>query len=448
MKWRFAFIRLPFLITAIFALNVSIPSSWAYESGPLIDLLVKKGILTDKEAEEVRAELALEFAESSAGKLQVASDIAQMKIKTDIRTRYQYESVSKAGSSNRADRSRWRYRLKVGADYAFSTGWSAGIHLETSESADSTNTNFGGYFDKNGDDLFLGQVYIDYHDNKEWADLVNFTIGKKKHPFLIDPAFWDSDTNPEGFTQQLAWRYEGDHWFTLRFGEYIIDEEREDRADSDNDNWLWIGQAEYSRHIGFRSDLRIAPYFLLEDGGLTTSATAEGGNTPTNENGLNYFNNMWVVALPIELTFLINDIPQRAWMTYGMNLKADKAINTPLSPYRLSTADDSETFSRKDRFYNFGYTYGRAKYHKEWQLSLEYRHIEAAALTPNLTNSDFGRNSLNQEGVVVSGAFMISNTVKLGATFMNSQMIDEDWISSASTKGDVRLLQIDLNARF
>jgi hypothetical protein len=421
---------------------------YANESGPLIDLLIRKGIITDQEAEDLRAELAADFADTSAGKIEIGSSVKQLKTKVDIRARYQWEESEKAGTDDMKSRSRWRYRVKLGADYIFANGWSSGIQLETAEASDSTNADFGGYFDKNGDGIFLGQVYIDYSNSSDWADLVNFTVGKKKQPFLISSAFWDSDINPEGFTEQLGWRLEGDSWFTLRAGEYIIDESREDKGSDVNDDWLFMGQVEYKRHLGMKSDLSIAPMFLVETEGTTSTATAEAGNTPTNENGIDYFGNFFAIAVPIEYTFLLNEKPQKLWAMFGFNLYGDDAVNEAGSPYRPSNAAAGETFDSKNRFFNIGYTYGKAKTIKDWDVSIEYRYVEAAAFSPNLNDSDFGKNTLNQAGFILSGGYMISDSVKLGATYMHSSQIDKDWISPVAGKGDVNLLQIDFNAKF
>ena len=419
----------------------------AYESGPLIDLLVQKGIISDQEAEDLRAELAEEFADTSAGKIQLGSNVKQLTVKTDVRARYQWEESGKPGADTKS-RSRWRYRIKIGADYKFANGWSTGLQLETAEASDSTNTNFGGYFDKNGDGLFLGQIYIDYTNNTDWADLVNFTIGKKKSNFLMTNAIWDSDINPEGFAEQIGWELGGENWLTLRAGQFIIDEEREDKSSAAEDDWLFMGQAEYKIHTGIKSDIKIAPLFMVESGGTTSEATAEGGNVPDNENGISYFDDMFVVALPVEYAFLHNEKAHKVWAMVGWNLNGDDAVNTDGSPYRPSNAATGETFDSNNFFYNIGYTYGKAKYVKDWEISLEYRHIEAAAITPNLSDSDFGKNSLNQEGFVVSGAYMLSDVIKLGATFMSSSAIEENWSSSAANKGDVNLFQLDLSAKF
>ena len=64
----------------------------AQDSGPLIDALVKKGILNDQEAEEIRADLIKDFGTTSAGKLNLSSALTELKLSGDARVRYENRS--------------------------------------------------------------------------------------------------------------------------------------------------------------------------------------------------------------------------------------------------------------------------------------------------------------------------------------------------------------------
>ncbi len=429
-------------------LSLSCATLHANELGPLIELLIKKDIITTEEAEELRAELSTEYAATPAGKLSLPEKVKQLRVEADLRTRYQHESVRAQGQSDAKERNRWRYRLKMGWFYKFSEGWSAGIQVETSDNSDSTNTDFGGYFDKEGDDLFLGQVYLDYSSRTSFADLINFTVGKKKHPFMMPSAVWDSDINPEGFTQQMGWIYEGDHWLKLRAGQYLIDEVREDRTGAERDRWLFVAQAEYQYHLGLRSDLRIAPYILVESGGTTSSSIAEGGNTPSNENHIPYFRNMAFVALPVEWKFHYRNTPQQLSAAVGMNLKGDDAILDLRSPYRPTHFSGSLLRDSNNLFFQTAYRIGSNRNARDWMLSLEYRYLGAAAITPNLSDSDFGKNRLNQKGFILSGSYMISDSVKFELTYLSSEAIRSNWRSQVADASDVDLIQVDLSAKF
>ena len=53
-------------------------AAFAQDSGPLIDLLVKKGIVTDQEGEQLRADLYREKAEYEKKLAAVSDDIAEL----------------------------------------------------------------------------------------------------------------------------------------------------------------------------------------------------------------------------------------------------------------------------------------------------------------------------------------------------------------------------------
>ncbi len=68
------------LIAVIFSFLVA-PMSMlrAQDPGALLDLLVRKKLITDQEAEEVRAELTKEAATTSGGKWKLSSPITEIK---------------------------------------------------------------------------------------------------------------------------------------------------------------------------------------------------------------------------------------------------------------------------------------------------------------------------------------------------------------------------------
>ena len=61
------------------------------EAGALVDALVKKGILTSEEAEEIRADMSREHAKTPAGKIKLSNSITELKLYGDVRLRYQYD---------------------------------------------------------------------------------------------------------------------------------------------------------------------------------------------------------------------------------------------------------------------------------------------------------------------------------------------------------------------
>ena len=69
----------------------------AQDAGALLDLLVRKKIITDQEAEEVRTELTKQYAETSAGKWKLSTPITELELYGDARLRYEYRQWADGG---------------------------------------------------------------------------------------------------------------------------------------------------------------------------------------------------------------------------------------------------------------------------------------------------------------------------------------------------------------
>ena len=201
-------------------------AAWAQDAGALLDLLVKKRLITDQEAEEVRTELVKESASTSAGKWKLSTPITEIELYGDARLRYEYRggrtgsngplaapAPGVAGHDDWLERDRLRYRLRVGLRGTLADDWFFGLRLETSTSNRSTNVTFGadsnnGPFSKNDDGIFVGQAYFGYTGFPDFK----FTGGRMPQPLITTSMVWDDDINPEGLAEQ--WK----HTFTFNLG--------------------------------------------------------------------------------------------------------------------------------------------------------------------------------------------------------------------------------------
>src|SRR6202158_5500568 len=210
------------LVAAFFCGAISIR---AQDAGALLDLLVRKRLITDQEAEEVRAELTKETATTSGGKWKLSSPITEIELYGDIRLRYQYNGGQTgdnsplgprvngiAGKDDWQERDRERYRLRLGLRGTLVDDWFFGIRLETNANDRSTNVTFGddtstsspgggGPFAKGSDGVDVGQAYVGYKGFKD----VTLTGGKMPNPLLSTRMVWDPDINPEGLAEQ--WKH-------------------------------------------------------------------------------------------------------------------------------------------------------------------------------------------------------------------------------------------------
>src|SRR6266513_3498180 len=214
-------------IAVIFSFLVAPISMFAQDAGALLDLLVRKKLINDQEAEEVRAELTKEAATTSGGKWKLSSPITELELYGDVRVRYEYRGGrtvdnTLATEDDWQERERERYRLRIGLRGILADDWFFGVRLETSQSNRSTNVTFGddtsttsgstttinGPFAKNSDGINVGQAYLGYRGFKD----ITLTGGKMPNPVVTTLMTWDADINPEGTAEQ--WK----HSFTFNFG--------------------------------------------------------------------------------------------------------------------------------------------------------------------------------------------------------------------------------------
>ena len=186
-------------LAAALTLAAAAPTARAQDAGALVDKLIKKGVLTDQEGEEVRADMMRDFSQSSAGKININSSITELKLYGDFRLRYQYDDrQAQVAAPNHVDqRSRFRYRLRLGADVALGDNWFAGFQLQTGQNADSGNQTFSNGFDN--DPIFISKAFFGFKN--DWATV---TIGKQKNPFYVTDMMWDPDINPAGVVEMIS----------------------------------------------------------------------------------------------------------------------------------------------------------------------------------------------------------------------------------------------------
>src|SRR5260221_12868123 len=142
----------------------------------LIDVLVRKGILTQKDAESIEAEVSKNPAvvPAPSSPLKLAPWIKELKLSGDLRLRYQWDeeqaqepsvapgaptptpspslrnptptlTASPNGRNHVATRSRWRFRLRLNAEIKFDGGVFGGFSPTTKNFADyGQQTHTGG----------------------------------------------------------------------------------------------------------------------------------------------------------------------------------------------------------------------------------------------------------------------------------------------------------------
>lgn len=437
----------------------------AQDSGALVDALVKKGVLSDQEAEEIRADLIREYAATPAGKMELSSSVTRLKLYGDARLRYQFDQSERrtvggnaqgAANVNNRNRSRARYRLRFGAEYGLTDNFSGGIAFASTGGNDSTNFTFDNAFSKDTVDIDL--VYLNYKPI-DWASI---TVGRQRniHTTLNNGYTWDGDTNPEGGSLRLGDFKFGGFYVNSAHGFYFYDDSGDDgfagNAVGDGNDTIMVANQitlGYSPNKDWAFEL--TPGFVFwSDSDPTIAPTGQSG-VPTDDL------NVLVVDASIKhpLPF---DLKGKLYGEYGVNLTANErqdvlrrggAIGFPGAPAGVQSIGDDN-----GQFFVAGYTIGENKKKGDWSLDLSYAYFETYSWDANLADSDFNNSVLNGHGYGIKAVYNFTDFLTAGVNWRQSWRInDDDFIyngltadsnAAANVINGTQILQCDVIWKF
>lgn len=342
-----------------------------------------------------------------------ANDI---KLKGDIRARYESINVNNATSNDRQ-----RLRLRVGAYGKVNDQVDFGLRLATDENAsglsggkrDSTNVNMDDAATQKS--AFLDLIYADMHP--EYLGGAHVFVGKMPKPWTSiadSQLIWDSDLNPEG----AAVTYEKQLLpvkLMANSGVYTM------KDNGGDDIRLWHGQLAAEKKIGLTTWTVGASDYNFQNAGaingvgstnLTSFLGAKSKNTAGGQfNLVEGFTSCGFDAFKIPV------------LLYGQYV-----VNT-------AAADNQDTA------YLGGVTLGKAKDKGSWELSYNYRDIQNNAVVAGLNDSDFscGTSATGCRGSVLKGKYMIFKNTSADLTY---------FIVKTADGQDANRLQADLNFKF
>ncbi|MEO7934548.1 MAG: putative porin [Chthoniobacterales bacterium] len=378
-------IRIPRLLLAAAAALPFINSELhAQDSGPLIDKLVQKGILNDQEAEDLRADMVKDFQSSSAGKLNISSPVTELKLYGDGRLRYQYDDqqAQTAGPEHVTQRSRFRYRLRLNADFRLTNNFFGGVQVETGQASDSANETVQPAYGDSG--IYINRVFLGLNIG-DWATVV---AGKQKNPFYTTDLVWDPDISPYGLTESIsfdkAFKSEGSagspssyskdgktvtsftgatagsSWggfkLSLVAGQLVYETNNNEAAvdgDAKNDGFQFVGQLVASYEVNSKTSVTFAPGFMIYNaadvGGdiqanNETAFTGASGRIDANNDGIADFTqdpvtgavtvstgnvsgetrDLAIVTAPGEFKFPIGSLNGRFYWDFAYNTSGHK----------------------------------------------------------------------------------------------------------------------------
>jgi hypothetical protein len=265
----------------------------AQDASALINKLVEKGILTDQEGAEVRTDMAKQFSQSPAGKINLSNSVTQMNIYGDLRLRYQYNDLTPVlpnGAFPAIEQDRFRYRLRLNMDVYLGPSWFLGVQLQTQQNSDSGNQTYGTTF--NNDNIFISRAFLGYRN--DWMKII---AGKQPNPFYTTDLVWDPDINPSGLTENISLTrmplfggaagpngtdekgvtaplHQNPWDISLIAGQFILGDNSKFAGTGSlaNDPWMFVQQLVTTYHFNKNTSITFAPGFLAENNARISGA--------------------------------------------------------------------------------------------------------------------------------------------------------------------------------
>ncbi len=426
-------------------------AAFAQDSGPLIDLLVKKGIINDQEGESLRAELTKDFAaNTSAGKLNLSSSIADFKLSGDMRMRHQYETQAPATATGLGptggklvtnERTRERFRFRFNGDVTLQKGWTTGFALETGQASDSGNQTFQGGNDDYG--IFLAKAYIGWQMNPNFG----VVFGKQKNPLYTTDLVWDADINPQGVSEIYKKYLIGKDTFEIRALQNIMDDRDEKNpGPTGRDAWFFAQQAVYTHYFGHDgignqvNSLILAPGFMVNNQSVLANGTTNENAFLGSTRGLSLF------------TFAgeVNWVNVRGagtavkfYWDFAHNFEADRRVRKVYAVTNTAFSTDANAW-----LMGLGYSFGTGKVQGDYSLKLDYRQIGLGSVDVNLNDSDFAFGKLNQEGFKLATSYNLTDFANLNVTYFYTTAIQDNLLQTLANLDHSQLLQVDLVVKF
>ena len=458
----------------------------------LLNVLIRKGILTEDEAKQIQAETDAaqtnQVNSLSASKWILPDAIKNIGLYGDARLRYEYRGVDNVPgvSPGTFDRERFRYALRLGIRGEMYDNITYGIRLETSTNPRSPWVTFGDDSaptpsDKHSDAINVGQIYIGWHPS-EWFQMM---VGRMPQQLYTTPMVWDSDINPEGAFEKFTWNV-GNVDLFADFGQFDYQNPSSSSVFPSTDVFLFAWQLGADVKLDKDMSFKIAPALYNYTGqgspnganaGLTLPYTGQGnagvnvnfgGGAAFNQNGIN---SLMILEIPAEFKFPITTstfgkLQGRFFGDFAINLDGNDRAKDAATAAGLPHAYTGEVKAYQVGFGigsagpvygpTQGLVYGTTSKKGTWEARAYWQHIEQYALDVNLIDSDFFEGRANLEGYYTAFAYSVTDALIGTVRFGYAQRINTA-LGTGGNNLDIpginpinhyRLAQLDITLRF
>jgi len=478
--------RKPFRsLTALMFLTAFAPFVHSQDNSALLDLLVRKKIISAKDADNVRSQLDQQQSSRAANQLKLSDSLTKLTFGGDLRLRYQYDRTDvQAGPApgqtnyeNALQRSRWRYRLRLNATFELGPSIFGGFSLATGHASDSNNQTFDNGFANSS--IYINRAYLGW----KAADWLTITAGKQDNVFYSTDLVWDNaDVHPAGLVEVIRFdklfapkeetpaglakdgkaaaekqATEPPWTLALNLGQYYYSDNSESTTDSDSktDAGIFGAQLQGSYRFGSVTATFAPAAYFYNAASLTgfdnnvsfqDSATVSGATRK-----------LTVLAAPGDLAFKVMGIPAKfywdfAWNPQGKGRANDIYRTFDVLPngtvrFNHSTGDDLAWLA--------GFLAGQNKKAGDLSLNFNFRRTGIASIDPNLNDPNFALGYLNTQGFKAGVQYNLTESLTFGVTYYYAWNLHKNLVEGEAT-GDqkianantVQVLQADLMLKF
>lgn len=403
------------------------PQLQAQSSDALIDKLVDKGILTVNEAKDLREESDNDFKTAFQAKTGMPDWVTGYKISGSFRGRYEEFS---ADNNLSVDRTRFRYRLFLGATVSLQNDLEVGFRIGSGDLKGSAgqgnplsqNTTLTGNFSDKG--LYVDLAYGKWSPihNANWT--MSATFGKMENPFNFTWMVIDPDITPEGGAIQGAYAINDRHNISFVGGLFAL----EDVSGSTHDPALTGAQVLWNAKWTdkWSSTLGGGIMAIINPDQLTSANATEivQGNT-------RYTVGPLTGAPKYNFTPLIGD----ASATYTLDSFPLYAGAFPIT-FKGEYMNNPGAPSNNNGYW-VGATFGKAGTKKTWDITYRYEYLEADTWYDQLADDDNVAYYSAAPGGGGSAGFFGSTNVKGHYVKFNYSVTDALMLSAACYINDL-----------
>lgn len=401
----------------------------------LIEKLVDKGVLTKNEAIKLKGEIAVDekIVREETFKTGLPEWVRKMKLKGDLRVRYQYER--RKNSDDARARGRVRYRLGIETDIAKDVKIGAGLASGGTDPR-STNQTFENSFET--PDIRLDYAFGQWNFIKDGivkdAKVIAGRFPFKDYLWLATDMLWDGDITPTGGSFALNHDFSKNTGGFFNTGIWVIDEN--DAVDRD-DPYLTFYQGGVKFKEGMFDAKAAGTYYAFNDlkgtcpnwsratnTGIVTSSSTTGACTV---GALVFDYDSVGAAAEVGVAKLFGGLP------FGID-------------DRIAVFGDfihNPDPQAENNGWSFGTTFGKSKLGTpgDWQMKYTRTILEEDSWPDFLPDSDRLGGRTNIQAHEVALEYLWKENVVLGIDFYNSD-------SLTGPSNPERLVQGDVNFKF